>query len=421
MKLIVILKRTLLVVSLLSAAQGFAKADPQVLVTVDGIPVTADELQSAMASAPFGTRFASMDRDAQAALRGDMLQRLVASRLLYQEALDLGLDRSPEFQRDVEQFKLGLLYRYFMHKLRAGINIPEDILESIKQQNPDDADGVAAAKAMYVSSRYKKMRFAALDNLRRRYHVKILEENVRPGQMTDDTLLLQGDGLKVTYGDVKGESDNREAILGRLYKAAELQVIAKATAEEGVDVSGRIDRYKHDRLPAMLMERKQKEWLADPSTLRDYYDQHPEIHRTLERWHIGQIVLGTRDQAEALHKRILGGESLFILASKYSIDPYGKAHNGDMGWVSEGTGNPAIEKALSGLKDNQISEIVETPMGFHILTILERSPSLKRSFASVRDKVAQMLVNQKTAEYMNELSGRHKVTWNLVDSKQKGK
>ncbi|RLJ16262.1 hypothetical protein DJ031_18590 [bacterium endosymbiont of Escarpia laminata] len=101
-----------------------------------------------------------------------------------------------------------------------------------------------------------------------------------------------------------------------------------------------------------------------------------------------------------------------------SVDPYGKQMRGDMGWVKEGSGHPDSEKAVSGLEDNQLSEIVQTPAGFHLVMIIERRPSLKRSFVSMPDKVAQSLITEKSAEYISELSERYKVVWNLIGERQ---
>ena len=63
------------------------------LATIGDLQVTADDLDSAMASFPFAERFPTMDENDQAALRGGMLQRLVASRLLTLEARRLGLEQ----------------------------------------------------------------------------------------------------------------------------------------------------------------------------------------------------------------------------------------------------------------------------------------------------------------------------------------
>ena len=61
------------------------------------------------------------------------------------------------------------------------------------------------------------------------------------------------------------------------------------------------------------------------------------------RRHVGQLVVATRQEAEALRMRILKGESLFTLAGQYSIDPAGRKQNGDMGWIVDGRGLPEID------------------------------------------------------------------------------
>ncbi|MBL3528188.1 MAG: peptidylprolyl isomerase [gamma proteobacterium endosymbiont of Lamellibrachia anaximandri] len=422
MKLLSVIKRSLLLATILTAPQSYAIAESQVLATAGEMSVTADDLKSAMASSPFATQFPSMDREDQALLRGSLLQRLVASKLLYQEAKRLEIDKTEAFQQDVETFRLGLLYRHFMDKLREGINVPEDVTASNKQQYPNDTDGAAAARAAYLSDRYRAMRYLTIKNLRNKYNVKVYESRIQPHQMSDDTVLLEGDGILITYRHAVGNQvnppQNKNWLMERLYMRAELLVIAKAADDEGVDLSDRLNSYSDERLPAMMIEQKQREWTSGKETLKKYYDAHPEFSRTMERWHIGQIVLSSHEDAEAVSQRIKAGESLFLLAGELSIDPYGKRMRGDMGWVKEGSGHPDIEKAVNGLEDNQLSEIVQTPAGFHLVMILERSPSLKRTFASMRDKVAQSLITEKSAEYFNELSERYKVVWSLIGEKQ---
>jgi parvulin-like peptidyl-prolyl isomerase len=288
-----------------------------------------------------------------------------------------------------------------MDKLRDGIEVPQEVQADIRQQYPDDSDKAAAAKALYISDQYHVLRYLSMQNLHDKYHVKVYESRIQPGAKQDDTVLLDGDGIRITYRDAVGAQvnppQNKNWIMDRVYKRAELLVAARAAEEAGIDVNDRVASYSKERLPTMLIEQIQKEWTSSIDVLKSYYDAHPEFSRTLERWHIGQIVLSSRKDAAAVQQRINTGESLFVLAGELSIDPYGKSMLGDMGWIKEGTGNSDIEKAISHLEDNQLSEIIETPAGFHLAMILERSPSLKRSFASMRDKVAQSLISEKSA------------------------
>ena len=110
------------------------------------------------------------------------------------------------------------------------------------------------------------------------------------------------------------------------------------------------------------------------------------------------------------------GASLFFLAGYYSTDPYGRAKNGDMGWVTEGTGFPQIEDALKKMKDTQVSGVIKTPLGYHIVTVLERRPGETRSFVGMKDKVRQRLVHEKMDVYLKELEKKYKVDWKILKS-----
>jgi len=415
------LKRGLLVAAIIITPPCFALADSQVLATVGTLQVTADELESAMASFPFADRFPSMDEKDQAALRGGMLQRLVASRLLTLEAKRLGLEQDPVYLEELKSFRLGLLYRHYMNKLRERITVPDDVMADMQAQFGNDSDGLAAARSAYLADRYRSIRFQTIKQFRDSYHVKLHEERIRPGMTDNDSVLLEGDGIRITYGDLikhqQQPPSNPEWIKQQLYKRAELLTVAKAAEDAGVDVSEKLERFASERLPALLVERKQQEWTSDEKALHAFYDANPQIGRIEERRHIGQLVTATREEAAALRKRILAGESLFALAAQYSIDPYGREHKGDMGWQKEGSGHPAIEQAISKLEDNQVSEVVKTPVGYHLVTILERRPGGQKHYLGIRDRVRQIWITEQMAKYMSQLAKQYQVVWRVVSDK----
>lgn len=401
-----------------SALSALPEASPQVLARVDGQEITADDLEEVVQSSPFGTQFVAMNEGDQAALRGDLLRRLVLARLLYLEAQRLGLDRSDEFLKDIEGFRLGLLYRHYMDKLRERIQVPEEIQSQMKTHFKGDSDGLTAARSAYLAERFRALRQLTLGTLRTKYRVQVYEDRLLPGAAVD-TLLLEGDGLAIRYADLGtggalAPVTNPEWLRDQLYRRAELLVVAKAADDEGVDVTTRVQSYRSERLPALLMERKQSEWVGGEQSLRDYFAAHPEIGLIEERRHIGQLVSASREEAESLRTRILAGESLFTLAGQRSVDPYGRSHNGDLGWIKAGRGMVQIEQALAGLADGEISPVIETPLGFHLVTIIERRPGGTRSFAGVRDRLQQALVAERLTDYARELEERFPVVWNLL-------
>ncbi len=84
-----------------------------------------------------------------------------------------------------------------------------------------------------------------------------------------------------------------------------------------------------------------------------------------------------RARAEDLRKRIVDkGESFAELAKKYSDDPGSAAQGGDLGWQKRGTFVPEFEAAVYKLDPGQISTVVETEFGFHVIQLIERRGNL---------------------------------------------
>lgn len=398
---------------------AWAEGSPQVLATVGKRAVTSEDLRQAVSSSPFYTQFNSLDADQQAVLRGDLLKRLVASQLLLEEAIALKLDQAPAFRKELEGYREGLLYQRYMQQLRKGIVLPANLRAALEGELRGDADALAAAKASYVSKQYRERARQLVSELRKKYHVKTWEERIVPG-IAPDTLLLEGDdGVAVRYGDLVDTQKypsmpDRLAIESELYKRGELELIVKAAEDSGIDVSRELETYREERLPALLLKEKSSEWLPDDAVVETYYREHPGYRKTAERWLAGQIVLKTRDQAESVKRRIQAGESLYRLAGELSIDPYGRSHNGDMGWLTEGRGRPEIEKVLQNLDNGQVSDIIETPLGFHIVTLRDRKPGETLSFGTVRERIAQDIVSVKRREYLLALQKKYGVKWQVV-------
>lgn len=78
---------------------------------------------------------------------------------------------------------------------------------------------------------------------------------------------------------------------------------------------------------------------------------------------------------------------------------------------------PELDNALFKLKDDQLSEVIETKAGFHLLTILERKPGGKKSYSDVRNRVRQMIINEKLPPYLGELERRYKVSWKVIQTR----
>ncbi len=401
---------------------GAVAAQNQVLVQIDEQVVTAGDLNMAVASSPFAVQTNTMGRDEQASIRGLLLKKLVGARLLDVEARALKLDQAAEFKRELENFERGLLYNRYLDALREKARLTPDEKKKLFADFKEDADAFKAAKSAMVSQKFRTLRFAQIEELQAKYHVNLHFEHLKPG-LTAPTVLISGNGFKIPYGEIINVGDYEampdiEWLKNRVYEHAELVMMARAAKEQKIDVSDAIRRYRKDRLPSLMMSYLQKKWIPNDKVIRDYFKANPAMAVIPTRWHIGQIVVADEGQAKSLRRKIVLGKSLFVLAGEVSIDPYGRSRNGDMGWIMEGKGNPQIEKALAGLGDGQVSPIIKTAKGYHLVTILERKNGSTRGFEDMKDRVRQEYINEKLSAFLTQAQKRHKVVWKIFTGKR---
>lgn len=76
--------------------------------------------------------------------------------------------------------------------------------------------------------------------------------------------------------------------------------------------------------------------------------------------------------AQAILDSLKAGADFAELAKKYSEDPGSATQGGDLGFVKRGVFYPEFESAAYALKEKQLSEVTESPVGFHIIQLLER-------------------------------------------------
>lgn len=115
-----------------------------------------------------------------------------------------------------------------------------------------------------------------------------------------------------------------------------------------------------------------------PSDSLPYFNAEVEIKEIVYKPQVNATEKEkARTAIEELRTRIVdGGEELASLASKYSDDPGSATNGGDLGWQKRGTFVPEFEAMAYKLDKNQVSPVVETEFGFHIIQLIERRGNL---------------------------------------------
>jgi peptidyl-prolyl cis-trans isomerase C len=121
-----------------------------------------------------------------------------------------------------------------------------------------------------------------------------------------------------------------------------------------------------------------------------------------------------RQKAESLIERLRAGEDFEKLARENSDDPGSRPQGGDLGWIVRGQTVPPFDQAAFALtKPNELSPVVESPFGFHLIQLVERQQPETPPYEQIKDDIMAMLKNQQTQRQVEkrgrELRAKSKV------------
>ncbi|HSH98309.1 MAG: peptidylprolyl isomerase [Methylophilaceae bacterium] len=124
-----------------------------------------------------------------------------------------------------------------------------------------------------------------------------------------------------------------------------------------------------------------------------------------------------KHRMDDIKERLDNGGNFADLARQYSED--GSASNGgDLGWLNPGDTVPEFEKAMNELKDNEISQPIRTPFGWHIIQVLEhRSQDMSKESARLkaRQEIRTRKADEAYQDWVRELRDRAFVEIRLED------
>lgn len=140
--------------------------------------------------------------------------------------------------------------------------------------------------------------------------------------------------------------------------------------------------------------------------MKRYYQEHRERFALPEEYTLSQILIQPRSSEEKTDayekaRRVMDllkrGEKFEDLALQYSDGP-NASRGGRLGFVRQGELLPAIERAIAPLVPGGISDIIETPEGFHIIRVEEKKPKQFRPFEEVKFEIQGLVFQQKSED-----------------------
>jgi len=155
--------------------------------------------------------------------------------------------------------------------------------------------------------------------------------------------------------------------------------------------------------------------------VKQFYTNNPADFEQPEMAHVRHILLMTMDpvtrtplstdqqlakrkQIDSLLKQIRGGADMAALAKEYSEDPGSKDNGGEIPAFPRGQMVPEFEAAAFSLTNNQVSDVVTSTYGYHIIKLIDKTPAKKMALAdkvpptnvTIAERVKDVLAQQKT-------------------------
>jgi len=181
------------------------------------------------------------------------------------------------------------------------------------------------------------------------------------------------------------------------------------------------------KIKYLLLDREQARLKISvpPSDIQRYYNDNIQQYQTPEQVKASHILLKTegkdeaavRQKAEQVLKEVKSGGDFAALARKYSEDDGSKANGGDLDYFARGRMVPEFEKVAFTLEPGQVSDLVKSQFGFHIIKVIDKRPGATRPLDEVRsqiqDQLALQLADQKITDQAAQFASRIKTIADL--------
>jgi peptidyl-prolyl cis-trans isomerase C len=153
---------------------------------------------------------------------------------------------------------------------------------------------------------------------------------------------------------------------------------------------------------------------ATEADAKDFYDKNPDRFKQPDSIRASHILImaaenaddatkkAARAKIDGVLKRVKAGEDFAALAKEHSQDG-SSAQGGDLGFFPRGQMVPPFDQAAFALKPGEISDVVTTQFGYHIIKLIERKEASTVPFDTVKPRVLEFLSNDKKQQRINAL------------------
>jgi peptidyl-prolyl cis-trans isomerase D len=259
-------------------------------------------------------------------------------------------------------------------------------------------------------------RYSAEVQARFQLTVPVFEELLRQGLLEEKFRRLVTDGISVGPAELQDEfryKNEKVKLDYALIKPEDLEgKISPDEAEIRAAYEKNMAKYQVPerrvaRYALVDVNQIRQNLQVSDDMLKQQYQANIQQYQVPNRVHVEHILFMTvgkttdaeveevKKKAEDVLNQVKKGGKFEDLAKKYSEDPGSKDKGGDLSWITQGQTVPEFEKTAFSLSPGQVSDLVKTQYGFHIIKVLEKETAHTKPFEEVKDSLrAPLLLNQ---------------------------
>jgi peptidyl-prolyl cis-trans isomerase SurA len=261
----------------------------------------------------------------------------------------------------------------------------------------------AAHPAILESDKKLPLDDAARARIRRTVLDNLVEKKLADQKIKELNITVSDEEIRQAVEDVKKQNNMTQ------------EALVAALTGQGLS----FDQYQSqlreqlEKLKLVSMEVRSKIQVGEKE-MREYYEANSAKYSGEDTFHARHIFFRINEKSppEDIKKAMRtaltvlaeakSGKDFIELAKTYSEDPAARADGGDMGRFKKGDMLPELEGTIMAMKPGEISELVSTPLGFHIIKLEERIKGALKPFESVKAEIENEIYRKKSEERFSQ-------------------
>jgi peptidyl-prolyl cis-trans isomerase C len=202
---------------------------------------------------------------------------------------------------------------------------------------------------------------------------------------------------------VQSDEGKKELLDSMVVREIILEQAKKDGIDKDKDVAARLEDLRKRLIVETYLKKKvEKEAQISDAEMKKFYDENKDKFKAGDQVKASHILVKSEKEAEDILAQLKGGAKFDELAKKFSTDTTA-AKGGDLGWFPKGAMVPEFDKVAFGLKEGEMSGIVKTQFGFHIIKVTGKRPAGITPYEEVKEQIKANLLPTKQQEIFTKM------------------